>query len=742
VATTIVPSLLAVVGLELWRADLRVPFSYANDGLLVLAFVKDLLADGWWLSNPALGAPYGQQLYDYPFGSGNLLHVLGLLVLGLPLGDPALTTNVYYLLGFPLTALSGYLVLRKLEVSPLVASSCAIVFSVLPYHFGRGVDHLFLSAYFTVPLACYFAILAFAGRPLVALPLRPRHRPGAIISLVGFVVACAAIGGSSTYYAGFAALLILAGGLVSAAVHRHWGSLPQAALAGGLVLATVVLSLSPVLVHDVRAGGNATVAARGPDEAERLSLRISELVFPVRGHRLAPLADLRERYEETTPLPTESNQALGLTGTVGLLTLLVVAVGALAGRGWRTGSARILPSVAAATLVALLVSTTGGFSTLLGYAGVTQLRAWNRMSIFVAFFALVAVAVLLDLARARWTGSSRARGLLVAGIVALPGLAFLDQTNSSLVPPHAAFRSAWSSDRQFTGSLELPSGSLIYQLPHVSFPEATPPGGAGAYDGLVGYLHDARYRWSFGAMRGRHADWASALAQKPLAAVLPAVAAAGFSAVQVDTLGYDDAGARVLGILGETSAPSYSRNGRLALVDLRDYSAELGRTLNGAQLFALRTLALRPVRSSWSSSFWPSEVADGHQWRWTRRPESSIALENPSRLVRTVVVELTLASGVAAPAQATVTWPNGFASLIAIDSGGATVRRSMQIGPGTNRIRLSTNAGEATRSSADPRDHLFLRVADVSIRDVTFAGAFDGDSPARSLFDVVPVSEG
>ena len=61
--------------LRLWRADLHAPFSYHHDALFYLMVTKDVLKHGWWLENPDLGAPFGQQLYDFPVLVGDSLHL-------------------------------------------------------------------------------------------------------------------------------------------------------------------------------------------------------------------------------------------------------------------------------------------------------------------------------------------------------------------------------------------------------------------------------------------------------------------------------------------------------------------------------------------------------------------------------------------------------------------------------------------------------------------------------------------
>ena len=136
----------AAFAIRLWEADLKSPFSYTDDGLLMLSLVKMVLGEGWWFTTSSLGFPFGQELYDYPFAAGNTLHILGLAGLGVLLGDPVLVLNVFFLLSFPLIAVVAFLVFRRLGISIVVSVFAGSVFAILPYHFARNVDHLFLSS--------------------------------------------------------------------------------------------------------------------------------------------------------------------------------------------------------------------------------------------------------------------------------------------------------------------------------------------------------------------------------------------------------------------------------------------------------------------------------------------------------------------------------------------------------------------------------------------------------------------
>ncbi|HRY30148.1 MAG TPA: hypothetical protein P5079_08955, partial [Elusimicrobiota bacterium] len=59
---------LAAYFLQLCRADISTSFyyCYGGDALFTQSLAKGIVENGWYLINPRLGAPQGQQLYDYP----------------------------------------------------------------------------------------------------------------------------------------------------------------------------------------------------------------------------------------------------------------------------------------------------------------------------------------------------------------------------------------------------------------------------------------------------------------------------------------------------------------------------------------------------------------------------------------------------------------------------------------------------------------------------------------------------
>lgn len=518
----------AIVVLELWDADLRVPFTYTGDGTLNLVFIKDVLENGWYFENSRLGAPNGLELYDYPVINGETLNLLFFRILGLGTEDPALVMNLFFLLTFPLTALTAFIALRRLPVSRAISFVVALLFALLPYHFMRGEAHLFLSAYYAVPLGAYLAIAVFRGDTLFS-----RWRPMLVTSAMCAVVATAS---GSGYYAVFTVLLVLVAAALRFVSSREREALVAGAAVAAAITAVSLVQLAPTIVYRAANGTNDEVARRYWFESENYSLRITNLLLPVDGHRIDRLARMKDEYVTKIPQNEARSATLGAVTSLGFVWLMAIALVASAGAG-RRYDLGLHAGLAVLTLVAVLLATTGGFSTLIAVLW-PQIRAWNRLSVFIGFFSLAAVALLLGSVERRLR-----RPASVVVLAAVLALGLFDQTTKAFVPPYDAAKASWREDAAFFSMLEdrLPPEAMVVQLPHEPFPEPE-PGPIGLYEPAKAYLHSHDLRWSWGAMRGRPDDWAVTVAQKPAAEVADVAREQGFAGVLLDRSALGESG--------------------------------------------------------------------------------------------------------------------------------------------------------------------------------------------------------
>jgi phosphoglycerol transferase len=652
--------------------------------------------------------------------------------LGFVSSDAAVVMNLFYLLTFPLTALSAFLCLRLLRVSGGVAVVCSLLYSLLPYHFYRGELNLFLSAYYCVPLAAYLVISVLAGTPLFVR--RASSRTSRVLAYASgrsvlTIASCLVIGSTGIYYAAFA-LALLAAATVLAFVARRTG---QPVVTGSVVMAvialTVALNLAPTIWYEREHGDSKASLIRSPQDTERFSLVPVNLILPREDYRIGVLAERKRRYVSSTLLQSERGQSLGLVATVGLLWLLAVVLLSSLRPGWRLPD-RVTRSSAVSVLVAILLGAVGGASTLVAYLVTPDLRAWNRISIFIAFFALVGVALLLERARRRLGATSRGRAAFAALLGAVLVVGALDQTSDRDVPAYGAVQHEYRQDAAFVRAIEnaLPRGASVFELPYVPFPEAGDIAPMADYDLVRGYLHSRHLRWSFGAMKGRPEDWSAALNGRDLALVVPAVTASGFDGIYVDRALYGDESRAAEKELRRVlhSAPLVSPSGRQLFFDLQGYAARLRAEYGNSELEALRTATLHPILVEDGGGLSALARVGGKTWR-DGGANAQLRLVNPLSHPRRVELAARLERPSGNPADVTVSFPDGTSTSTTATSSGTPLRHALELAPGTNVIRFTVDTPPPAQPNQPPLP--WFRLADVTVTDAAFAPVLSDRAP-------------
>ena len=710
-ATALLATVVAVVDLKLWKLDADVPmFGADGDAGYYLATVKNVVEHGWFWHNPDLGAPFGQDNYDFAAPFGDVAHYVIVAALGLVLGDAVVVFNAFFLLCFPLIAVLSYAVLRDLGAARVAALVAGVLFAFLPYHLLRHQGHLFLTSYYAIPLAVWLVVTLAEGRTLLA-----RHAPRR--RLVAVAGACVVVGAASNYYAVFALLLLATVVPVAALAQRSWPVARQGAAVTAVVLASFALCHSPAIVYPLLHGANETVGARAPAESELFALTLAHMVIPRPNHRIERLAVRGRAYEVSSPLPRGEGftSAIGSVATLGLAIALVVLLATGLG-GAASLRRRRIAAAGAAALVAFVVGTTGGGSTLIAYELTAQLRAWNRLSLVIAFAALLTIALVLTALGDRLRARGRPAWLLGALAAAVGVVGILDQTSPTDAPDYAAVGAAWRADDAFVAAMEqrLPADADVAQLPYMSYPEHGPVHGMADYDQFQGYLHSEDLRWSYGAVRGRAADW---MAQHALLAperLATAAAAAGFSAVYLDRAGYADGGAAAAAALDKLAGAgnsSLSADRRLQFFDLRPAAARLADETGRSERAQLAAALLRPVRFGFGSGF--AKVIRGETgFRWAG-PDARLTLDNP-RGPRSVRFVAQLVGGAATPSAVTLTLPDGTRRSFSVTEQGLAVDVPLVVEPGAATLRVQTDGPAAPNSDGVVRD-LRLRIVDARL---------------------------
>ena len=558
--------LILVPAWHLRGADPTVPIATFSDYNLSQALVANFVRDGHWYVNPLLGAPGEQELYDYPLP--HWTHLIVLSVVRLFTHNPGLAINLFFLISYPLVAVTSLYAFRRLGISTGLAIAGAILYAFIPYHQRRNEGHLMLSCYYIVPLMAMVAVWISMGHELFRIARKDTSAGAPWITRDGLVslLICVLCGWDNPYYAFFGAALLAVGALLGWLRHNNWRTLLAAVVLIGVVTASLVVGLLPNILYFHR-NGRVVVAQRLPLESEIYGLTLIQLLAPVTGHRIPAVEKWKNRFNAEAMLVNENDQAaLGVVGAAGLLSLLVCLL--------VRRCPDVLYSLSVLNLFCVLLGTIGGLGAIFSFLITPQLRCYNRISVYISFFSIAAVLLLLNQLISRWNDKAR-RSI---GTVLLPALLLLvgipDQFPRGMMSGRKQVEAEYKQEGRFIQQIEasVPLHSMVFQLPYLPFPENGAIHDMTDYEEMKGYLHSGSLRWSYGAMKGRETDrWLAAVSHQPLGEMLQSIAAAGFAGIYIDRSGYDDHAAALESQLGELldEKPLVSDTGRLSFFPLR-----------------------------------------------------------------------------------------------------------------------------------------------------------------------------
>jgi len=692
--------ILATVGMQLWNRDLRAPFYYDLDSLLYLPLVKTTVDHGSHWQTERMGAPGIQELYDFPVI--DYLHFAILWLLGRVFSDLLLVYNAYSLMTYPLTVLTAMWVLRWLKLSLPTAALGGLLYAFLPYHQERYHYHYFLAAYWWVPVSLVPAIALCQGD----FPFFRRNAEGQFIPLAidwttVRAAAAGAIRGSraawgtvltstvrgtmwlirslftwralcpiaigvvtasaGAYYAFFACAAYAFAGVYASIVYRTWRGAMSAALVIAPVFVVGFAYHLPSFIYQQKYGNN-PITERQPHEAESYGLKLAHLVLPANDHNFRPFANLRTRYANPLrPADGESAGSLGIIGGMGLIALLGLALLPFR-RGWPEGP------IVALTVYLVLLGTVGALGSLFNLIVTAQIRAYNRISVFIGFLSFFAILWWLD-----WflltRKSQTMRRLRYPILVGLLILGYFDQTpwgwnplNRHGMAPIDAFAERFRADKMFFKEIEqsMPPGTKVFCLPYSPFPESPPVHKMPCYEHARGYIMTDTLCWSYGAMKGREADaWqkdVSDMLPKQPEKMLERIVARGFDGLLIDGRGFPAArdadraavlikrinGAfqAVVGQPGVLLPQIVHEDGKQFFLDLRPFR-DAWRTMKPADYARQEAYERDWVAPLWLGFFVTEPSDDGERLIWGT-PDKTLYLVNPADRTRRFEIAFTI----------------------------------------------------------------------------------------------------
>ncbi|MFP5391352.1 MAG: hypothetical protein ACLGI6_07375 [Gammaproteobacteria bacterium] len=609
--------LVAWIGLRLRGYPLWVPFTYhESDVVVMLMYIKGLLQDGWPLTMTHLSAPFSYSGPSFPMQTS--FDWLLIKAMSAFTGDPGLLINVFWLSTAVMSAWSAAYGAWQLRASSLLACACGLLYAFLPFAMMRFTHHLNL-VYYLVPLHCLLAA-TIAGGPDSVRNVRQVHA----VTLV----ACVLQGFDYVYYSFFAVLLFGVAALLRWR-RGQWRTLALPVLAAGLVTVATAINLAPAMLAWKEHGKPPEIGYKSAAEAEAYGVKLRRLLLPHPDNPIRPLAKYAQKDAAAGfPLENENQTArLGLFGAFGMLLMLVLRL-----RRAGADAPRALETVSALGLATFLVITVGGFGAIINVLSVPDIRGYNRFSVFLSFFALVAAALWLQ---ARLAGTSRTVQWLGKGAILLFALLSLrDQlldARGYLHHQQANIERA-TRERQAVARLEqlLPHETLVLQLPFTGYPPISTIEHMESYDHARYSLWSQHLRWSWPSFSQRHRQWQDKLAALEGQALLDAATLSGFGAIWIDRNAYKDRGEALVASLrlAGVRVLDIGQPG-IVVLDLREAKAlqlqRLGQAAFANQARAL--LEAAPVVEFARGFYEEERAASGQLFRWSKQ-KAKLTLRN------------------------------------------------------------------------------------------------------------------
>lgn len=692
--------------IKLWHADLTVPFNYGCDAVFSSAVIKGITDNGWFLNNRFLGTPFVANMYDFPVSDG--LTLLLVKILSLLTSNFAVIFNLVYLLTYILTTVSALYVLRIFGISKVNSLISSLLFAFLPYHFFRGEGHFFLSVYFQVPLIVMVLLWLYSEEDFLFNKLPSQEFKKIIFnkkSIIAILI-CLLASGTGVYYAFFACFFLLIAGTGALLIKRKVNNFLTSLILVTVIALGVLLNISPNLLYLHQHGANTEVAHRNHVESEIYGLKITQLLLPVSGHRITSLADKKARYNSMAPLVNENDSvSLGVVGSIGFIFLIAYNLFGMV----NNSKYQLFKILSILNLAGVLLATIGGFGTLFALVVSPEIRAYNRIIVYIAFFSLFAVALLIDEAMKRLDLINNYRYLkyILPFIVLIIGI--YDQTTIHYVPDYSGIKREFNNDAKFVGFIEnsVPPGSMIFQLPYVPFPENPPVNKMIDYDLFRGYLHSHDLRWTYGTIKGRNGDaWYKEVSKQPANELLKTISFAGFNGIYIDRFGYKDGADSLISQLSRDlgTQPVLSENKRMAFFNMIDFNNSLKERYAPAEYEAQRDIAIHPLLMSWEGGFSVLEGDPSANWRWCSS-SGILEIDNLSNSPKIINIQMSIATGYPDASKLVINGKD-FVDELYVNNISSPYNKTISVPPGEYMIKFTSDA-KRVYAPNDPRYMVF-----------------------------------
>lgn len=525
---------------QLWRLDWRVPMLYGGDGIYWVGQVQRSYGE----LTGSLGWPFYQPPSPYE-PNYDLIYDAFVAFVGIFTKDTGIVFNLYVLVIPFANALAGYAVFRMTGMRRWLSFAFGLTFGLCPYVQQRLAGHMMLAAVEFVPFSVLLCLWC-AEDPAFGRPGKGFFRRSRNWLAIAFAWGIANNG--AAYYPYFTCFFLCITALCLILRDRKLSAGVPCLLTIGEIVAWMIPDFFPMVLGMIAGVGSTLTNGvyRSPIGADIYSLRISSLLLSPNGYGWDKLAKWIKQYfhllaTDEGPMYNENGYGyLGIVGIVGFLALLVLLFHT---RPWRAGKtdkpqlADRLWLLGRLNVAALLLASIAGFGGLIGIL-VRFIRGYNRISPYIAFFALLAVGLWAERYLQNHAGRRKQAFTVVLALILAYG--YWEQ-QGLFVPKYEEVQTMWYQDQEFMDEVEAVTqeNDVIFQLPYMKNFENGSLNNMWDYTQLRAPLHSDKLHFSYGAGYGTENDvWYQETSELPPEEMVAELRAQGVAGIYLNLDGY------------------------------------------------------------------------------------------------------------------------------------------------------------------------------------------------------------
>lgn len=521
---------------DLFSLDFNIPFRYLGaDETSTLVEAKMVDETGWNIFTNRLAAPFGFNNAGSIISGFHNMDTFTNKLFAKITGSYVAGLNLTFVTAFYFIAIIAYIVLRNFHIKEIIAFGGSIYYSLLPFIFMRNEEHLVLSCYYFIPILVLLCIWIYEDENFLKLGSSFFEYKKNYIML-GFTLLIASSG--IAYWQFFACYFLCVVAFSKFLKTKDISYVIKSLICIIMIVMFLLIGCIPELLNIL--SGNSGIAGRlrSIPDGELYCLKIIQLILPIRGHGIGWLEKVIEDYNTMAPCVTENASAyLGIIGVTGFVILISYLFTNKKKESEISDKLIILSEL---NIAAVIIGTIGGLGTCIFVFVSQTMRCFNRVSVYIAFFAVSALCLILD-EKYKKTKKKYVK-IIFALFTIIIFVCGVKEQNPDKGLPIEESTIKWNNDKNFISYIEnnVPEKTMIYQLPYHKYPEGGVQNNMSDFELFKGYLHSGTLRWSFGISYGTNEDeWNYNTSQLSVPDMIEELKQKGFSAIYLERNGYE-----------------------------------------------------------------------------------------------------------------------------------------------------------------------------------------------------------